>query len=177
MDLAKNKRAIIRKVSLADLLELKSISTETFYESFIHGNTEKNMQDYMASFFSEINLKKEMTNPASAFYFLLLDDRLSGYMKINTGNAQTDLKESDGVEIERIYVKKEMQGKNSGQLLFDVALKIAAEYSATYLWLGVWEKNLRAIKFYERNGMQIFSSHPFKLGDDDQTDLLMKRML
>jgi ribosomal protein S18 acetylase RimI-like enzyme len=164
----------ISKLTLNDLPELRALSIETFYESFIHGNTTENMQHYIDNYFSEEKLSDELCNNNSAFYFALLNGAAIGYLKINWGNAQTELRNDAGFEIERIYVKKEFQGKKTGQLLFDKALQVATELGVDYLWLGVWEKNPGAIKFYERNGLQKFASHPFKLGDDIQTDILMK---
>ena len=115
-----------------------------------------------------------MTNPDSAFYFAKMEGKVIGYIKLNWGKAQTDLKDSNGLEIERIYIIKEFRGKKIGQILFNKALQLTCENNFDHLWLGVWEKNTGAIKFYERNGMVKFGTHPFMLGEDLQTDHLMK---
>ena len=81
------------------------------------------------------------------------------------------------MEVERIYVLKEFHGKQIGQILFDKALEIAKEKKINYLWLGAWEKNPRAIRFYEKNGFVQFSTHLFKVGADEQTDVMMRREL
>ena len=164
----------ISKLTTADLAVLRTISIDTFYESFIWGNTEQNIQYYIDNFFSEEKLSAEILDPCSEFYFANLDDQPVGYLKVNIGKAQTELKENNGLEIERIYVKKELQGKKLGQVLFNKAIQLAREKNADYLWLGVWEKNPGAIKFYERNGLVRFATHPFKLGNDLQTDIMMK---
>ncbi|MEP7163687.1 MAG: GNAT family N-acetyltransferase [Ferruginibacter sp.] len=164
----------IIKLTLSDLVELRSMSVETFYESFREANTEENMQQYMSDFFSSDKLSAEINNPDSEFYFARLNEIPVGYLKVNFGKAQTEMQDKKGLEIERIYVKAGLQGKKIGQLLFDKALQIAQERGVDYLWLGVWEKNPGAIKFYERNGMRKFASHLFKLGDDVQTDIMMK---
>lgn len=95
-------------------------------------------------------------------------------MKLNFGAAQNELKNKQCLEIERIYVLKEYHGKKIGQLLYDKAIQIAKEKNVNYVWLGVWEKNLRAINFYKKNGFVGFDKHIFKLGDDEQTDIMMK---
>jgi ribosomal protein S18 acetylase RimI-like enzyme len=102
------------------------------------------------------------------------DQKEIGYLKVNEGAAQTELKNLQALEIERIYVKKEFQDKKVGQLLFEKALELAKLQGAPYIWLGVWEKNLKAIRFYKRNGFVEFDKHIFKVGTDEQTDLLMK---
>ena len=72
---------------------------------------------------------------------------------------------------------KEFHGKKVGQFLYDKAIELAKEKNVDYVWLGVWEKNQRAIRFYEKNGFVIFDKHIFKLGNDAQTDILMKLTL
>jgi len=118
-----------------------------------------------------------LTNPNSEFYFALFDNKVIGYLKINFGQAQTELKDKKALEIERIYVLKKFHGKKVGQILYDTAFKIAKQTGANYLWLGVWEKNPRAINFYKKNGFVEFDKHIFKLGDDEQTDIMMKLQL
>ena len=90
-------------------------------------------------------------------------------------SAQTELKDEISLEIERIYVKKAHQGKKVGQVLFERALETARLQNKTYLWLGVWEENLKAIRFYEKNGFVAFDKHIFKFGEDEQTDIMMKK--
>ena len=170
-----NKEQIdLVKLTTADLDELRDISISTFYESFIWYNTEENMQQYIGNFLSHEMLMEELTNPYSAFYFTKIGGKAIGYLKLNWGKAQTDIKDGNSLEIERIYVVKELLGKNIGQVLFNKAVQLARDSGHDILWLGVWEKNTRAIKFYERNGMVKFGTHPFMLGEDEQTDHLMK---
>lgn len=167
----------IVKATPIHLEELQSLSRQTFSEAFSSGNTEKNLRLYLDKEFSEEKLMQEHSNPNSEFYFVQLNNKFIGYLKINFGSAQTELKEKNGMEVERIYVLKEFYGKQAGQILFDKALEIAKEKKMDYLWLGVWEKNLRAIRFYEKNGFIQFGTHGFRVGEEEQTDILMKRAL
>lgn len=167
----------ITKVTLSGLKELQALSRQTFFETFSKDNTEENMCNFLDKEFAEEKLLLEISNPESEFYFARLNNSFIGYLKINFGKAQTELKESAGLEIERIYVRKEFLGKQIGQMLFDKALEIAKTKMKNYLWLGVWEKNTRAIRFYEKNGLVQFGKHPFKVGEDVQTDIMMRREL
>jgi ribosomal protein S18 acetylase RimI-like enzyme len=98
-------------------------------------------------------------------------------LKINRGEAQTEKKEDNSLEIERIYVLEKFQGRRVGQMLFQKAVEIAKLNQKDYIWLGVWEKNEKAIQFYLKNGFEVFDKHIFKLGVDLQTDLLMRLKL
>jgi ribosomal protein S18 acetylase RimI-like enzyme len=164
----------IKKIALQDLDALQKISKETFQESFAAENTAENMAKYVEEGFSAEKLGKEILEQNSAFYVVTVGKELLGYLKINLGNAQTELKEVDGLEIERIYVLRAQQGKGIGNLLFEKAMAIAKENKLRYIWLGVWEKNTGAIEFYKQKGMEIFDSHVFRLGDEEQLDYLMR---
>ena len=164
----------IAKAGLKDIEKLQDIGRQTFYETFAEGNTEENMQKYLEEGFSNQKLHNELSDPHSEFYLALLDTRVVGYLKVNSGQAQTELKDSKSLEIERIYVLKEFHGRQVGQLLYDKAIEIAKLGNVSYVWLGVWEKNPRAIQFYKKNGFVEFDKHIFKLGDDEQTDFMMR---
>ena len=167
----------ITKLTPNDIASLQSIGKQTFYETFAAGNTEEDMQMYLNESFRTDKLTMELQEPNSEFYFALLNNEPIGYLKLNFGAAQTELKDETAIEIERIYVLKEFHGKLVGQVLYNQALEVAKQASANYIWLGVWEKNLRAINFYIKNGFEKFDKHLFKLGKDEQTDIMMKLKL
>ena len=167
----------IKPVRQSDLGELQKIGRQTFYESFAEGNDEENMRSYLDEMFSTDHLKDELNNQGSEFYFAVVDRRTVGYLKLNYGQSQTELKDENSLEIERIYVFKEFQGKGIGQMLYDRALEVARSRDSDYVWLGVWEKNPGAIRFYEKNGFVEFDRHIFKLGEDLQTDIMMRLKL
>jgi ribosomal protein S18 acetylase RimI-like enzyme len=164
----------IRQISIHDLPALQTIGRKTFVETFAASNSEENLARYLAEGFSEEKLAAELKNESSAFYFAEEEDKILGYLKVNVGEAQNEPQDPDALEIERIYVLQEFHGKGVGLMLYEQALSIALEQNAPYIWLGVWEKNSRAIRFYENQGFVAFDQHIFQLGEDAQTDILMK---
>ena len=167
----------IKKVPINDIDQLQKIGRQTFYETFATGNTEENMTKYLDEGFSAEKLTTELNDNNAEFYFATLDDNVIGYLKLNFGQSQTELQDDKGLEIERIYVLKDFHGKSVGQLLYNQAIKIARQKNTEYVWLGVWEENPRAINFYKKNGFVEFDKHIFKLGNDEQTDIMMKLKL
>ncbi len=167
----------ITKATLSDIDQLQKIGRQTFQETFSESNSEENMKNYLEEGFSNEKLTAELNDQNSEFYFSILDNEVIGYLKINFGESQTELKDSKALEIERIYVSKEFHGKSIGQLLYDKAIQIAKLKNVDYVWLGVWEENPRAISFYKKNGFVEFDKHIFKLGNDEQTDIMMKLKL
>lgn len=167
----------IKKISLKEINQLQEISRQTFQETFSESNSEENMKSYLEKGFSKEKLTAELTDKNSEFYFAILENKPIGYLKINFGESQTELKDSNALEIERIYVSKEFHGKSVGQLLYEKAIERAKQQKSEYVWLGVWEENLKAIRFYTKNGFVGFDKHIFKLGNEEQTDIMMKLQL
>jgi ribosomal protein S18 acetylase RimI-like enzyme len=167
----------IKKAAVKDLEALQLIGRQTFSETFAEVNSAENMIKYLEESFADEKLTAELNHPDSHFYLAELDNKIIGYLKLNTGGAQTEKQDLNALEIERIYVAKEFHGKKVAQALYAQALQTAAKLKAGYIWLGVWENNLRAVSFYTKNGFIQFDTHIFKLGDDEQTDLLMKKVL
>ncbi len=165
----------IKVASIDDLLIIQKIGRETFLETFASENEPDNMNEYLEERFSETQVHDELKNLESIFYIAWDQEDPIGYLKLNIGAAQTEFKMDDHIEIERIYVYASHHGKQVGQLLFFKALEIAKNLRVPTIWLGVWEENARAINFYKKNGFEEFDKHIFKLGKDEQTDILMKR--
>ena len=164
----------IIEVDTSQLKALQVISTRTFSETFTEHNTEEDMNNYIESSFNLANLKSQLSNVNSKFYFALEGEHVVGYLKVNWGVAQTELQDPTSLEVERIYVLKSHHGKNVGVALYEKAVMVAKAFNFEFIWLGVWEKNERAIHFYKKNGLVEFDKHLFKLGNDVQTDILMK---
>lgn len=171
------KEIEIRKVDINEIDSLQKISKQTFYEAFSAVNTEENISKFFAEKYSREKLTAELNDLNSDFFFVLVDNRIVGYLKLNFGQSQTEIKDEKGLEIERIYVLKEFHGKKVGQLLYEKAMEIARLKNMSYIWLGVWEENPRAIRFYKKNGFVEFDKHIFMVGDDEQTDIMMKLQL
>ena len=169
-----SENVIFEKLSLEDLTELKEISRSTFVNAFGVDNNPEDLDLYLNAAFGEETLKKELLDPLSEFYFAKKEGETIGYFKVNLGDAQTDFQEEDAMELERIYVIAEFQNQRIGQKILDEVIEMAIQRKMRYLWLGVWEKNTRAIEFYLRNNFQLSGSHPYMVGNDRQTDKIMK---
>ena len=165
---------VINKIGNEQIDQLQQIGRLTFSETFAESNSAENMAKYLDEAYSYEKLNAELNDPNSIFYFAMMGQDVIGYLKLNMGASQTEVKDNNALEIERIYVLKSFQGKRVGQLLFDKATQIAKEQNAVFVWLGVWENNKRALQFYTKNGFVEFDQHVFVLGDEAQTDIMMK---
>jgi len=157
-----------------ELSLLVELGQQTFIDAFAAVNDPADFKTYLAEAFSEKRIQEELNNPDSYFYLIYVNRKLAGYFKVNYLNAQTDIKSKEGAELERIYVLQAFQNQNVGQWMLEEAIKLAKRAGKDFLWLGVWEENPGAIRFYERNGFIKFGKHPYYIGTDKQMDWLMK---
>ncbi|HET8572531.1 MAG TPA: GNAT family N-acetyltransferase [Edaphocola sp.] len=168
---------LLKRLGIADLLPLQKLARLTFRETFTAQNTEENMRQYLSERLSAKALLAELSHPLSRFYMVLCEEQPLGYLKLNFGSAQSEPEDTAAMEIERFYIYRQYHGWGVGQFLLDSALEVAKQEQVSYVWLGVWEENARAIQFYRKNGFSVFDKHRFILGNDVQTDLMMRAEL
>jgi len=164
----------IIQAGLNDIHDIQNISRRTFEETFAAQNSPDDLQLFMDRAYSTDSLQKQLENPESVFYLVRSDNEWQGYMKLNRGFAQTEDQGPDALEVERIYVLKQFHGFGIGKRLLQYAFEYARQLDLATVWLGVWDKNFAAIRFYEKQGFVVFGEHTFMFGDDPQRDLLMK---
>lgn len=160
--------------SLADIDTLVLVSRDTFKAAFEAQNNPDDFLAYLNTAFSKKRLTEELKNSESHFFFVFNNEDLVGYFKLNEKQAQTDVNDETSYELERIYVITEFQGKGIGHWLIDRIINLALTEKKEYIWLGVWEQNTNAIRFYENKGFIKFGKHPYYIGQDKQMDWLMK---
>jgi len=164
----------LKRCREADVDVLVAISVDTFVEAFGDQNTPENIEIYIQQSLTRDVLLAELRMAGSEFYLLVADSAVAGYLKINTGVAQSEAMGDAALEVERIYALAAFKGQGLGALMMNRAVAIAKERGLDTVWLGVWEHNDPARGFYRHLGFEQFGEHSFMLGTDPQTDLLMK---
>ncbi|MEP7107503.1 MAG: GNAT family N-acetyltransferase [Ferruginibacter sp.] len=169
----------IRRATLADATTLSVISRQTFYDTFTGTCTEDDMQSFLESYFNLRQVITELNNENDFYYLAESDGKAIGYLRFMEDYANfPEMKQWKSLELKRLYVVKEFQGKGVAQQLMDYTLLYAKENNYRVVWLGVWEHNSRAQKFYEKYGF-IYSGHThnFPIGDTPQTDFWFWKFL
>ncbi|WP_131501232.1 GNAT family N-acetyltransferase [Lactobacillus crispatus] len=167
----------IKPITTSDVEKLQKVSRETFKATFDPYTAPNDMVRFLEEDYETVKLVKEIENPNSRFYFLMVQNEIAGYLKINVGDAQTEHLRENALEVERIYLRSSFQHRGLGNVLLDFAEKTAREEGKDYMWLGVYEKNVPAQHFYKRHGFSKVSQHTFQVGSDPQTDLLLVKKL
>ncbi len=168
---------MIKKCTLEDLHKLQEISYETFNETFKHQNSPANMNAYLEKAFNLKQLEKELANISSQFFFVYFNNKVAGYLKVNSNDAQSEEMGDESLEMERIYIQNKFQKHGLGKYLLNKAVEIAMECNKEKIWLGVWEKNENAIAFYKKMGFVHTGTHSFYMGDEEQMDFIMSKTL
>lgn len=172
-----NEGISVRTCNEKDVDTLVTLGIKTFRDTFDDFNTPDNMMRYINKTFTKKAVQEEMRQPGTV-YFLALDGRQpAGYAKMRVSENPQELGKVAAMEIERLYAHNQYIGKRVGYMLLKACEDFAKKKRSGAVWLGVWENNARAIAFYEKNGFKRFGQHTFMLGEDPQTDLLMRKDL
>ena len=169
----------IRQARPDDAKLLTDLSYTTFWDAFAHHpkNAPEDLNHYMRQAFNEEQIAAELDEKDSIFLIAELDGKPAGYAKLIVGTTETGITAERPVELNRLYSHQEFLGKGVGQDLMDACFERARRHEHDVMWLGVWEFNPRAQRFYEKNGFRVVGRHTFQLGSDPQTDLLMQKEL
>ncbi|MCM4167918.1 Spermidine/spermine N(1)-acetyltransferase [Arenibacter antarcticus] len=160
--------------SKKDLDTLVQLGKRTFIEAFKEKNNPDDFNEYLETAFNREVYSRELEERLTSYFFIYKSAVIVGYFKVNQGESQTDIKDDNAMELERIYVLRKFQGLGIGKWILNQVMEMARAKNKRYLWLGVWEYNGKAIEFYLRHGFVKFGTHPYYIGKDKQTDWLMK---
>ena len=164
----------IRRGQSEDATELSEFAARIFHESFAADNDPQDMAAYMAMAFSPTQQERELTDPANTYLIAESEGSIVGYVLIKPGeDAPECVTVRPSAEIARFYVDRAWHGSDVARRLMAAAVADGQRRGARGLWLGVWENNLRAVRFYAKNGFRDIGSHTFVLGSDVQTDRVM----
>lgn len=167
----------IRYGTTDDAEMLSELGAKTFYDTFAKGNTPENIDAYLKASFSPEIQSEELSMPDNIFLIAENENKPIGYAQLIMNSKEESLKGIKTMEIRRIYASQEYIGKGIGKELMSSSIEEAKQRGFDSIWLGVWEKNPRAIDFYQRWGFKEVGTHIFHVGDDPQRDFIMERRL
>ncbi len=162
----------IRRATLNDAAALSALGKQTFFDTFTGTCTEEDMQEFLQEYFNVDQVKKELSNENDFFFFAEIESVPAGYLRIMEDYSNFELmKKWKALELKRIYVDKNFLGKGIAQQMINFVECFAKENKYEVIWLGVWEYNLRAKRFYEKSGFNDSGyTHDFPIGNTPQTD-------
>ncbi len=163
----------IRRAVPADALPLASFACAAFEEAFAADNTAGNMASYTGSAFGEAVQRREIENARIDTLLALTDGAIAGYAQLWWAAPPAFVPGDAPAEVRRLYVGSAWHGTGLAGRLMAAAAAAASERRADVVWLGVWEHNVRARRFYEKLGFEFVGTQSFMLGTDRQTDQVL----
>ena len=165
----------IRKALPSDAKALAEIAEATFRATFSAMNTAEHMELHCQTNYGEHTQAAEISNPEMVTLVSEYESRMIGYAQMRWGSAPSCVSANSPGEIQRLYVVEDCHGKGIAQDLMNACIDEIKQRGSDAAWLGVWERNPRAISFYKKSGFVEVGDHTFSLGGDPQRDIIMVR--
>ncbi len=174
-----NSTVNIRFAALADAQTLADIGAASFFDAFASDqrNKPEDMRVYMNENFTAEATRMDLTDKDVTIFIAEIEDKVVGYAKLQINSAEKCVQAKNPIELCRLYALQEFIGKGIGAKLMNACLDFAREENSDFIWLGVWEFNFRAQKFYAKFGFEKCGEHIFQLGSDPQIDWVLQKRL
>ncbi len=167
----------IREAKLQDISAMRAVAISSYIDTFASSNTQENMDAFLSDTYSLEKLEEEFIEKNSKLFLAFDGNDVVGFLRLRESDEVLKFLGKNAVELQRLYVLTSAHGKSVGRLLMEKSMIHANQNNYEWIWLGVWEKNYKAQKFYKNWGFEKFSEHTFWMGDDPQIDWLFKKRL
>jgi ribosomal protein S18 acetylase RimI-like enzyme len=167
----------IRKAKIEEVPAVRELAIEVYNDTFAEHNTPENLEAFFKDSYGLERFTTEFTEPETALYVALDELKIIGFLRLRKSSEVDKYLGTNHLELHRLYIHRDYHGSAVSKMFMEEALAYAKKEKFEWIWLGVWEKNFRAQKFYSKWGFERFSEHVFQMGDDPQTDWLLKRKL
>jgi diamine N-acetyltransferase len=164
----------IRQADISDLKFICALGVTTFYEAYYEQDNSGDLADYVLESFSRAQIEAEFNNADSTFFIAELNGKAVGYAKLRENSTVDCLKSANAVELHRIYILERAKGKGVGGKLLNSCFETARAKGYETIWLGVWEQNSAALRFYEKIGFVKVGELQFPYGETVGTNFVLK---
>jgi GNAT superfamily N-acetyltransferase len=164
---------VVRVATVSDFELLATIGKRAFSEAFARFNDPEDMKTYLETAFNPETIRQQLSDPEVVYFFATYDGVDAGYAKLKRNSTPKELPDSRCIQLERIYVLQSYLGKKVGKELMEKCLKTALSEHFEIFWLGVWQRNERAIKFYKKWGLEVIGFKQFIIGKEISEDFVM----
>lgn len=168
---------VIREATFQDIPAMRSVAIASYRDTFEQHNTPENMNAFLEEAYNLETLQKEFSENNSRLFLACEDKEVVGFVRLRESDEAKEQLGANTLELQRLYIATSAQGKSVGKQLMEKAMAYALEKKYEWIWLGVWERNFKAQRFYAHWGFEKFSEHTFWMGDDPQVDWMMKKPL
>lgn len=168
---------MIRRATLLDAPALAALGRRTFVDAFGADNTAADLEAFLASTYADELQRRELLDDSRICLVAEHDGQLVAFALLNTGKRSAFVSDPTALELQRFYLDRSVQGTGLAQALMAACVDAARERGGKTLFLGVWERNARALRFYAAQGFRQVGDQIFHVGSDPQRDLVLARSL
>jgi diamine N-acetyltransferase len=167
----------IKQAETVDAKLISVLGSVSFYEAYFEQDTAHDLANYIHESFELNKIRAEIEDKNAAFFIIYLDQKAVGYAKLREGSKADCIKSKNSIELQRIYTIERVYGKGIGEILLKHCLEIAKQRGFETLWLGVWEENIRAQKFYAKHGFKRVGEITFPYGETVGKNFVLEFLL
>ena len=167
----------IRECLFSDIAGMREVAIQSYVDTFAEVNTPENMSAFLNEAYSQHKLQQEFHEPGSKLYLACEGAKIAGFLRLRISKEVEDKLGDNTIELQRLYIHKDFQNQKAGKMLMQKAIDFAIEKKFEWIWLGVWERNFNAQRFYHKWGFEKFAEHVFQMGADPQIDWLLRKKL
>jgi diamine N-acetyltransferase len=165
----------VREATVADLHALHALAVQVFTVTFENTTSPEDFKTFMNDTYTLEKMEAEFSDVGAIYFVAEEDGALAGYARVRESDEVDYLLGNNHLELQRLYADVAWQGKGVAKLLMDACEQVALDRGKDWIWLGVWEHNYKAQRFYQKHGYERFGDHVFMMGTDKQTDWLMRK--
>jgi diamine N-acetyltransferase len=170
-------RPAIRRATIEDAAALAALGRRTFIDTFGDDNSADDLVAFVDGAYGEPIQQEELASSHLTYFLAEADGVPVGFAMVRRDRSSPFVDDPTAIELQRLYVDRAWHGTGLAQALMATCLELAVAGGAGSLFLGVWERNAKALRFYAAQGFTAVGSHTFMVGRDAQTDLVMVRRL
>lgn len=167
----------IRRATAADARLISVLGAVTFYEAYFEQDSPPDLANYIHESFNLDKIRAELEDENATFFIIYLNTHAVGYAKLREDSKADCVNNETAIELQRIYTVERVFGKGIGERLLKHCLEFAKRKGFKSLWLGVWEENRRAQRFYEKHGFCRVGQLTFPYGDSVGINFVLEKAL
>lgn len=171
------EQVVLREATREDVAALQALAVRTYLDTFAGTATDEDNRLLMEKIYSRAQLLRDADEPGARLVLACVGDRPVGFLRLRENAEVNTWLGSSHLELHRLYLDSSFHGTGLANRVMQVAYTETQQRQRTWLWLGVWERNYRAQRFYERHGFERFGEHTFWVGHDPQIDWLMRKKI
>lgn len=165
----------VRRATPSDVAALTAFGRRVFAQTFEAGNDPTDLRAYLDGSYVETRQQEELADPGIDTLLVESGAALIAFAQLRDGPPGDGVTGPGPIELWRFYVDFDWHGRGVAQMLMTAVEDAVRARGGSTLWLGVWERNVRAQAFYRKQGFTVVGSQIFTLGADPQRDLVMAK--